>query len=56
MKQYLFSPTDAEEERRRALAKIYSLLIRLAEEFEELSKEEATENPELLKLNIPSEV
>ena len=49
-----FSKLDPEEERRRALAKIYSLLIRLAEELEAGNSDE--EKLEPLKSNIPLEV
>lgn len=52
MNHALFPTPDPKEERRRALAKIYSLLIRLAEELEEKAKE-ADENLVLLKSNIP---
>ena len=51
-----FSKLDPEEERRRVLAKIYSLLIRLAEEMEADSESKDEEKLEPLKSNIPSEV
>lgn len=53
-----FPPSDPEEERRRIFAKIYALLIKLAEEenhFADINKM-VEEEPELLKSNIPSEV
>ena len=43
MNETLFLKTDKEMERRRALAKVYSLLLRLAEEAE--SKEKALDTP-----------
>ena len=55
----IFAQIDQDAERRRALAKVYSLLIRLAEEIEESSATEqkavepASTNPEPLKSNIP---
>lgn len=54
-----FSNLDLDAQRRKALVKVYSLLIKLAEEFEELSiteeivQEPATTNPVPLKSNIP---
>lgn len=53
MNQTNFLALDLEEERRKALAKIYSILIRLAEELEEKEKE-AEETLALLKSNIPT--
>ena len=38
MNNGLFSPRDPDAERRRALAKAYAILIRLAEEMEEETK------------------
>ncbi len=55
----MFSKVDLETQRRKALAKVYSLLIKLAEDSEEspTTEEKAVEpastNPEPLKLNIP---
>jgi len=60
-----FSNSTLEEQRRRALAKIYSLLIKLAEEIESRAtplendpKEETVEEPSFtsapLQDNIPS--
>jgi hypothetical protein len=57
MTQIFFPPLDKDVERRRALAKIYSLLIKLAEE-KELTLAEANQDksaPEPLKNNIPSQ-
>ncbi len=55
-----FTPTDKDTQRRRALAKVYELLIRLAEEREkqkaipETTKQEEIEVSVPLKNNIPS--
>ncbi len=43
MNEFLFPKPDKEMERRRALAKVYSLLLRLAEEAER--KEKALDKP-----------
>lgn len=55
MIQIRFPPLDKDVERQRALAKIYSLLIKLAETKEstalEIDHDEATPAP--LKNNIP---
>jgi hypothetical protein len=42
---------DKDAERRRALAKVYELLLKLADENE--SKETTQDKPALLKSNIP---
>jgi hypothetical protein len=55
-----FTQTDIETQRRRALGKVYALLIRLAEEREkqkalpETAKQEEVEVSVPLKNNIPS--
>ena len=55
-----FTQTDIETKRRRALGKVYALLIRLAEEREkqkalpETAKQEEVEVSVPLKNNIPS--
>ena len=57
---YSFTPTDKDLQRRRAFAKVYELLIRLAEEREkqkalsETVKQEEVEVSVPLKNNIPS--
>ncbi|MBI5932707.1 MAG: hypothetical protein HY867_03280 [Chloroflexi bacterium] len=50
-----FYPLDNDTERRRALAKIYSLLIKLTEEIENASSEtnQGKEDTAPLKQNIP---
>ena len=56
MIQTTHPPLDLEADKRKALAKIYSLLIKLAEE-EEISPVEVDQNeefPEPLKTNIPT--
>lgn len=62
---HLFSQIDPEAERKRALAKVYGLLLKLADEFKEDAEvfvpstvgEKVTEPAfiqlELLKFNIP---
>lgn len=56
MMQANFYPLDNDIERRRALAKIYSLLIKLAEEIENAPSEtsQVEEDSVPLKQNIPS--
>ena len=55
-----FTKTDIDAQRRRALGKVYALLIRLAEEREkqktlpETTKQEEVEATVPLKNNIPS--
>lgn len=55
MPQVFFPPLDEDIERRRALAKVYSLLIKLAEEEQvpvpEVNQEDSSFEP--LKNNIP---
>ena len=56
MMQTNFSPLDKDIEKRQALAKIYSLLIKLAEEVENESPKlnQQEENSEPLKNNNPT--
>jgi hypothetical protein len=51
----LLSQIDPVTQRRKALAKVYTLLIKLAEEKEEktTTTTKANEKPALLKPNIP---
>ena len=42
----VFAPLDQDTERRRVLAKIYSILIRLSDELEEVSDGADTDNKE----------
>ena len=57
MTQLNSSPLDTDAERRRALAKIYSLLIKLVEEKQAISIETdlEQEDPEPLKTNNPTQ-
>jgi hypothetical protein len=52
-----FPLLDSDAERRRVLAKVYSLLIKLAEETEAISSEtnQNQATPEPLKDNIPTQ-
>ena len=52
----LLSRIDPVAQRRKALAKVYTLLIKLAEEKEEktTTTTKAKDKPALLKLNIPT--
>lgn len=57
MIQISFPPLDIDTEKRRALAKVYSLLIKLAEEKESVHMETSQEIKEAsapLKNNIPT--
>ena len=59
MNSKTISPVDKDSERKQALAKVYSLLLKLAEQNEtassddDLKEKESTES-EPLKTNIPS--
>jgi len=59
MNSKTISPVDKDSERKQALAMVYSLLLKLAEQSEtaspddDLKEEESTES-EPLKTNIPS--